>query len=173
MYTVSSNEVYAFRSAPKSDAALLQKVDELLLRESLGPVESHVLDEVRETSLVVVFEHGAGIHTQPDLRALFRLLVRENVIGQPVVELALGEASIQGQGPVELVERLGRCASRGYRGGALRRRRRTTSRRETEDEEEREGSTVHGRGTYRQTRELTSRTERWASFVEPASVWAC
>ena len=42
----------------------------------LGAVERHVLDEVRQPALVVVFENRAGVDDQPQLGALLRLLVR-------------------------------------------------------------------------------------------------
>ena len=67
-------------------ADLLEEVDERLLREALRAVERHVLDEVREAALVVVLEHRARVHREPDLRALLRLLVRQHVVGEPVRE---------------------------------------------------------------------------------------
>ena len=41
----------------------------------LGAVEGHVLDEMGQALLVIVFQNRAGLDHQPQLRALFRFLV--------------------------------------------------------------------------------------------------
>ncbi len=77
------------------DAAFFEHVDDRLLRKSLRAVERHVLDEVREPALIVVFEHRARVHREPHLRAMLRFLVRENVIGEPARERALRDARVE------------------------------------------------------------------------------
>ena len=57
-----------------------------VLREILRAVERHVLDEVGQSALVIIFENGSGFHYEPKLSALLGFLVRENVIAQPVGE---------------------------------------------------------------------------------------
>ena len=57
-------------------------------REVLRAFELHVLDEVREPQLVVVFEHRAGLDDQPQLGAVRRLRVRAHVVAQPVRQRA-------------------------------------------------------------------------------------
>ena len=70
--------------------------------ESFGnrfvPLKHHVLDEVREAALIVVFHERAGIDREPKLRALFGTLVRQDVIREPVRELAFDEARIRWDG---------------------------------------------------------------------------
>jgi hypothetical protein len=52
------------------------------------PSKGHVLDEVRQAALVLVFEGRPGVDGEPDVRALFRPRVAADVIGQAVLELA-------------------------------------------------------------------------------------
>ena len=73
-------------SEPHADA--LQVVHEVVLREPLGAIERHVLVEVREPALVVILEHRAGVDGEPQERAVLRLVMRQDEVGQPVGELA-------------------------------------------------------------------------------------
>ena len=54
-------------------AHLLDVVDDRGLGKALGPIECHVLDEVRQAPLVVVFEDRSGIDNEPQLGAVRRL----------------------------------------------------------------------------------------------------
>ncbi len=47
-------------------------------------VKGHVLDEVRETLLVIVFENRSGFHNKPKFCPLLGLLVGPNVISKPI-----------------------------------------------------------------------------------------
>ena len=60
----------------------------LLSREVPRALELHVLDEVRQASLVVVFEHRPGLHDQPQLGLPRRLRVRPDVEAQAVRQAA-------------------------------------------------------------------------------------
>ena len=51
-------------------------------------LEFHVLDEVRQPALIVVFEHRARLDDQPELRATRGLRVRPHVVAQPVRQRA-------------------------------------------------------------------------------------
>ena len=51
-------------------------------------LELHVLDEVRQPLLVVVFEHRAGLDDEPQLGAVRRLAVRADVVAQAVRQRA-------------------------------------------------------------------------------------
>ena len=53
----------------EAHAGRLQEGDDVLLREVPRAVEAHVLDEVREPALVVVFENRSGIDDEPELGA--------------------------------------------------------------------------------------------------------
>ena len=75
-----------------------------LLREVLRAVEGHVLDEVREAALVVVFEHRAGIDREPKLGAALRLPVGADVVAEAVRQRADGDLRIDRH---DLVERGG------------------------------------------------------------------
>ena len=57
---------------------------DVLLREVQRAVEAHVLDEMRQPALVVVFEHRAGVDDEPQFGAALRLRVRADVVAQAV-----------------------------------------------------------------------------------------
>jgi hypothetical protein len=59
-------------------------------------VETHVLDEVCEPALIFVFEHRTRIHDEPKLGAALGLLVRANVVAQPIRERANRNERIDG-----------------------------------------------------------------------------
>jgi len=54
---------------PKAHAERLHEAGDRLLREVERAVEAHMLDEVRQPALIVVFEHGAGVDDEPELGA--------------------------------------------------------------------------------------------------------
>ena len=96
-----------------------QESGELLLREVLGALELHVLDEMRQTQLVVVFEHRAGLDDQSKLSAPRRLGVRPDVVAQPVRQRANGDLRVDRH---QLRQRIGGNRGRGCfaAGGGLR-----------------------------------------------------
>ena len=57
-----------------------------------------MLDEVREPALVVVLEDRAGVDGEPERRALLRLLVRQDVVGEAVRQLAGRSVGSNGSG---------------------------------------------------------------------------
>ena len=63
----------------------LEIIDDTLAREMLRTVERHVLQEVRQTVLVVLLEDSTYRLGDVELTALFGLLVVADVIGQTVV----------------------------------------------------------------------------------------
>ena len=72
----------------KFDTVLLQGADHLVTLVVLGTVEGHVLAEVGQTLLVVVFEDGAGVGNQAELNAILGLLVGTDVVSHAVGQLA-------------------------------------------------------------------------------------
>ena len=74
------------QARPEPHADRLHERHDLLLREVLRAVERHVLDEVRQARLVVVFEDRAGVDDEPELGALLRLLVGPDVVLEAVLE---------------------------------------------------------------------------------------
>ncbi len=129
------------------DAALLEHVDERLLRKAGRPVEPHVLDEVGEAALVVVFEDGARVHGEPDLRAVLRLFVWQDVVREPARELAGADPRVEREGRIgRSVAGRGRRRARGRRrrdDGCCRRAARGGD--DREEESKREGGETHGR----------------------------
>ena len=78
-------------------ACRFQVPNELLLGEVPGSIERHVLDEVRQTPLVVVFEDRPRVDDQPQLGSILRPLVGSDVVAQPVVQSADDHSRIEGQ----------------------------------------------------------------------------
>jgi len=68
----------------ESHPGRLQKPDHVLFRKVPRAVEAHVLDEVCETSLIVVFENRSGVDDEPELGTPKRLLVGAQVIAKTV-----------------------------------------------------------------------------------------
>ena len=89
-------------------AERLHERDDVLLREVARAIEGHVLDEVRQPALVVVFEHRAGLDGEAKLGASLRLPVGAHVVAQAIRQRADGDLRIDRN---RLVER------RGLRGG--------------------------------------------------------
>ena len=75
----------------------LEERDQLAGLEVLRAVERHVLEQVREPALVVVFEHRAGLHGQPHQHPLFRARVLAHVVAQAVGQRADGHRRVGGQ----------------------------------------------------------------------------
>ena len=82
----------------EAHADRLHERDDVLLREVARAVERHVLDEVREPALIVVFEDRAGVDDEPELGAALRLLVRADVVAQAVRQRADGDPRVDGNG---------------------------------------------------------------------------
>ena len=100
-------------------ARRLQEGNPLLLGEVLRAVEGHVLDEVRQAALVVVFEHRPGVDDEPELGAILGLLVDADVVAHAVGQRADRDPRIDGNG------RRQRRVVRTRDDGALRRGRQT------------------------------------------------
>ena len=64
------------------------------MREVRGAVERHVLEEVREALLILVLEHGAGVHCEPQLDAMGRRVVGAQIVTQPVGQRAHDERRV-------------------------------------------------------------------------------
>src|SRR5205814_6127824 len=64
--------------------------NDFVLRKVSGALESHVLDQVRQPLLVLIFENRSGVDYQAQLGTLFRSFVRANVIAEAVTEFADG-----------------------------------------------------------------------------------
>ena len=64
-------------------------------------VEAHMLDEVREPALIVVFEHGTRVDDEPKFGAGLRLLVRADVVAQTIRERADRDQRIDRNGLAE------------------------------------------------------------------------
>ena len=94
----------------------LEKRDDFLLREVTRAVEAHVLHEVREPALIVLFENRSCVDDEPELGPGLRILVGTHVVPHPVGERADRDPRIDGNGLSEW-----RVVSAGC-DGALRRR---------------------------------------------------
>ena len=106
---------------PEPHANRLHEGGDILLGEVAGAVEAHVLDEVREPPLVVIFEDRTGPDDEPQFGTALRLPVGADVVAQPVRQRADGDQRVDRN---ELVERdvlrgvgdrlLGRGHTRGH-----------------------------------------------------------
>ena len=67
------------------DTYRLKIVDDALTREMLRTVERHMLQEVRQTVLMILFEDSTDSLRDMELCTLFGLLVMTDIIGQSVV----------------------------------------------------------------------------------------
>ena len=86
----------------EAHAERLHEVDDVEPREVERAVERHVLDEVRETALVLFLEHRARVDDQPQLRARLRDLVGADVVAQAVRQPADRDLRIDGDDVLEL-----------------------------------------------------------------------
>ena len=82
--------------ASELHAVLLQLVDHLVAWIALDAVEGHVLAEVGETLLVVAFHDRTGVGDQAELDHLLGFLVVADVVGESVVQLAVGHLFVEG-----------------------------------------------------------------------------
>ena len=71
-------------AAAEFDTVLLEGADHLIALVVLGTIEGHVLAEVGQTLLVVVFEDRASIGDQAELDTVFGLFVGADVVGHAV-----------------------------------------------------------------------------------------
>ena len=76
----------------------LEIVDDTLAREMLRTVECHVLQEVRETVLVVLLEDSAYGLGDMELATLLGILVVADVVSQSVVQMSYAYCGINGNG---------------------------------------------------------------------------
>ena len=88
VYCVSSKLVAAFASAPMLRPSDAEKFVDPLSGEVPCALELHVLDEVREAALVLVFEHRPRLHDQPQFGLFRGLAVRADVEAQAVGQAA-------------------------------------------------------------------------------------
>ncbi|OPZ67768.1 MAG: hypothetical protein BWY82_02717 [Verrucomicrobia bacterium ADurb.Bin474] len=51
-----------------------------------GAIESHVLAEVGQPTLVLVLENRSGIHRQAHFHTILRHPVLSDIVGEPVIE---------------------------------------------------------------------------------------
>jgi len=65
-----------------------------------GAIEGHVLEEVGQAVLIVLFQDGSHILSNVKLGPFFGLLIVANVIGKPIIEFSVADSWIQGQGLV-------------------------------------------------------------------------
>ena len=63
----------------------LKIIDDAFAREMLGAVEGHMLQKMRQTILVILFEDSTNSLCDMELCALFGLFVMTDIIGQSVV----------------------------------------------------------------------------------------
>ena len=96
---VEAGEGVHARAHPHADG--LHELHQLVLREMRRAVKRHVLDEVRQPPLVLVFEHGPGLDDQAQFGAVLRLVVGANVIVEAVGERADGDVRIDGDYLIE------------------------------------------------------------------------
>ena len=127
------------RAEPHAEA--LHERDDVLLGEVAGAIEAHVLDEVRQSALVVVFEYRSGLHGEAKLGPSLRLPVRAHVIPQAIRERPGPNLRIDGN-------RLGQ--RRGLRAGGwdgLLGRRHGRGHGDGGDQTHEQGAEVRGHGT--------------------------
>ena len=87
----------------------LEIIDDSFAREMLGTIERHVLQEVRQTVLMILLEDGTHGLCDMELSTLFRLLVMTDVISQSVVQLAVTNLRVDRQFLRRLLRRKAHC----------------------------------------------------------------
>ena len=117
----------------KAHADRLEILHDVILREGLRAVERHVLNEVREPALIVVFQNGTRVHNQSQLGPLFRLGVASDVIANAVGQRTDADRRIGWQ-PRREGKRIGGDGGGGLAGRALRASRTTRHAREERGE---------------------------------------
>ena len=79
-----------------------QILRELLAREVLGAVESHVFEEVGESLLGVVLLDGSHVVQDVEIGLSLRLFVVTDVVGHPILQLSGAELGVRGDRLVHL-----------------------------------------------------------------------
>jgi hypothetical protein len=98
---------------PEAHAGALEEVHEVGLREAARAVEGHVLDEVRDAELRLVFEDRPGVDDEAELGALLGERVAPDQIAKAVRQAPAAHGAVErkrsvgGLGP-RLGARLGR-----------------------------------------------------------------
>ena len=82
----------------KAHSHTLQKVHNTAFRKAPRAVECHVLDEMRDATLGIVFENGSGVHHQTQLRPPLGLRIAADEESQAVGQLAGVNGGIGGEG---------------------------------------------------------------------------
>ena len=124
----------------EAHAGRLQERDDVLLGKVARAVEGHVLDEVRQPALVVVFEHRSGVDHEPELGAVLRLLVGADVVAHAVRERADRDPRVDGNGG-----RQGRVVRPGH-DGALARGGQASANGECRKHHDQRSAGAHGHG---------------------------
>ena len=70
--------------ASERNTVTLQCLDDSFVREVLGSLECHVLQEVGETVLVIVLQNCTDVLDDVETGPVFRFLIMSYIIGQPV-----------------------------------------------------------------------------------------
>ncbi len=82
---------------PERAADRFKVLNDLLPGETLGAIEGHVLDEVRQSALVVFFQQRAGLDHQRDLGAVAGLGVLPDVVAQAVGQGSANDFGVKRQ----------------------------------------------------------------------------
>ena len=72
--------------------------DNTVAGKVLGAVEAHVLQKMRQTSLVLLFQDGADLLRDVEVGLTFRLLIVADVIGDSVVQFSDSDGRINRDG---------------------------------------------------------------------------
>jgi hypothetical protein len=85
-------------------ACLFYEVNEVLFRKIFRPVERHMLGEMSQPLLIVVFKHRACLHDETQFNAFFGLAVLLDIIRHPVGQFSDRDRLVNGQdiGSVDL-----------------------------------------------------------------------
>ena len=89
------------RTEPHADR--LHVVDQFLLVEVLCAVEGHMLQEMCQSLLIVLFQHRTRFHHEAQLQAVFRFRVLPHVVGKTVLQLTRPRTRVEAQRPVFLI----------------------------------------------------------------------
>ena len=72
-------------------------IDDSFAGEMLGTIECHMLQEVRQTVLVILFEDSTNRLRDVELSTLLGLLIMTDIIGQSVFQLAIANLRVHGE----------------------------------------------------------------------------
>ena len=90
-----------------------QVIHQLLLGEVLCAVERHVLHEVGQSQLIVIFQHGAGFHDEPQLRSGLRPVIDSNEVAEAIVQRPDRDLGIDREHLASIARLLGMQRARG------------------------------------------------------------